>query len=224
MKKIFFFAATMMAAMTINAAVYDFESLEFAESDLTVTNGTVSYNEGKGYYEVKNTAGETVVLTIAQIPNVEFSYKNTAVKTAFKVSSTKYIQMDGDQRDLTIKNLSIGDKITLTVASKGSTANSFEDGDKGTGLTGCVWLSGNKTQAAKSDELVFEDVTVQAIASTVIIRTTAGGYCLSKINIENATANENVTAEVKAVKSIENGQLVILKNGVKYNALGTVIE
>ncbi|MBQ1858643.1 MAG: hypothetical protein II140_02170, partial [Paludibacteraceae bacterium] len=31
----------------------------------------------------------------------------------------------------------------------------------------------------------------------------------------------NTAAESKAVKFIENGQLVIIKNGVKYNALGT---
>jgi hypothetical protein len=31
---------------------------------------------------------------------------------------------------------------------------------------------------------------------------------------------ENTDAAVKAVKTFENGQLVIIKNGVKYNALG----
>ena len=34
------------------------------------------------------------------------------------------------------------------------------------------------------------------------------------------TAISNTAAESKAVKFFENGQLVILKNGVKYNALG----
>ena len=34
------------------------------------------------------------------------------------------------------------------------------------------------------------------------------------------SAISNTAAESKAVKSIENGQLVIIKNGVKYNALG----
>ena len=29
---------------------------------------------------------------------------------------------------------------------------------------------------------------------------------------------------VKAVKMIENGQLVIIKNGVKYNAQGTIVK
>ena len=34
------------------------------------------------------------------------------------------------------------------------------------------------------------------------------------------TAISNTAAESKAVKFFENGQLVIIKNGVKYNALG----
>jgi hypothetical protein len=38
------------------------------------------------------------------------------------------------------------------------------------------------------------------------------------------TAIDNTTAAVKAVKRFENGQLVIIKNGVKFNALGSVIE
>ena len=38
------------------------------------------------------------------------------------------------------------------------------------------------------------------------------------------SAVENVNNAVKSVKTIENGQLVIIKNGVKYNALGTEIR
>ncbi|MCM1034784.1 MAG: hypothetical protein NC038_07825 [Paludibacter sp.] len=225
MKKIFFLAALAVSAL-VSAQTYDMAEFAFAESDITVANGTTTYNESKGYYEVKNTAGETVEMTIAQLPNMKFTYKNSAEKKAFVVSPNKYIQFDGDQRDLTISNLKVGDIITLTVASKGSTANSFEDSDsKGTALTGCIWAEGNKTQAAKNGELVFEDVKVQAIASTITIRTTAGGYCLSKIVIgTDDTAVENVMTEAnKATKVIENGQLYIIKNGVKYNALGTVV-
>lgn len=37
----------------------------------------------------------------------------------------------------------------------------------------------------------------------------------------NATGVEETNATVKAVKSIENGQLVIIKNGVRFNILGT---
>ena len=36
----------------------------------------------------------------------------------------------------------------------------------------------------------------------------------------DTTAVENVEAEAKAVKMIENGQVIIIKNGIRYNALG----
>ena len=39
-----------------------------------------------------------------------------------------------------------------------------------------------------------------------------------------ATAIDNAAAEIKAIKRIENGQLVIIKNGVRYNAVGTVVR
>ena len=40
----------------------------------------------------------------------------------------------------------------------------------------------------------------------------------------NATAIDNTAEDVKAIKRIENGQLVIIKNGVKYNALGAEVK
>ncbi len=48
------------------------------------------------------------------------------------------------------------------------------------------------------------------LAAIKIVRPAAGG----------STALENVAAEVKATKVIENGQLVIIRDGVRYNALG----
>ncbi len=227
MKKLLIMATALVAALTINAQTYDISTMAIAEGDITATNGTVVNNTEKGYFEVKNNAAETVVMTITQLPDMEFSYKNSAEKIGFKVSPEKYIQFDGDQRDLTIKNVKVGDKITLTVASKGSTGNSFEDSDsKGKGLTGCIWVSGNKTQAGKSGELAFEDVTVQAIATTVVIRTTAGGYCLSKIVIgEGGTGLNGANADaMQAKKVIVDGQLYIVRDGVYYNALGAEVR
>ena len=39
-----------------------------------------------------------------------------------------------------------------------------------------------------------------------------------------ATAIDNTNAELKAVKVIENGQIFIIKNGVKYNAQGAIVK
>lgn len=40
----------------------------------------------------------------------------------------------------------------------------------------------------------------------------------------SATAIDNTVVSEKAIKMFENGQLIIIKNGVKYNTLGSVIE
>ena len=38
------------------------------------------------------------------------------------------------------------------------------------------------------------------------------------------TSLDNTTSEINAIKRIENGQLIIEKNGVRYNAMGQVIR
>ena len=231
MKKFFLFTAAVIAALTVNAAVYDLNEMSFAESDLNVTNGSITNNESKSYFEIKNVAGETVELKIARLPNIKYSYKNSSEKTAFKVyyiseSNAKgKIQMDGNQRDITISNLNVGDKIVLWVNSKGSTGAQFVDGDKGTAFQGCV--ADNPSAAGIATALPGKDneeeaypIELTAIASEAIIRETVGGYVLQKIQVGGGQGVENVFDGVKAVKTFENGQLVIIKNGVRYNALG----
>ena len=206
--------------------------MNFSQDDLTITNGTITDNASKSYFEVKNTAGETVEMTVAQLPNMKFSYKNSAVKTAFKVyyiteevNAKGKIQMDGNQRDITFTNVKVGDIITLYVNSKGDTGAQFVDGDKGTAFTGAVAVDATAVGIAtalpgKSNETDAYEIKVQAIATTVVIRETVGGYILHKVEIGGGQGVENVFDNAKAVKTFENGQLVIIKNGVKYNALG----
>ena len=231
MKKFFLFAAAVVAAMTINAQVYDLNEMTFAQSDLTVVNGTITDNASKSYFEVKNNEGETVELSIAQLPGIKFTYKNSAVKTAFKVyyiteSNAKgKIQMDGNQRDVVFSNVPVGAKIVLYVNSKGSTGAQFIDSDKGTAFIGAVAVNPTAPGIAtalpgKDNETDMYPIELTAIANEVVVRETAGGYILHKIEIGGGQAIENVFDGAKAVKTFENGQLVIIKNGVKYNALG----
>ncbi|MCR5050689.1 MAG: hypothetical protein K6A36_06345 [Paludibacteraceae bacterium] len=51
-----------------------------------------------------------------------------------------------------------------------------------------------------------------------------GGYVWMGSNSNPITSLQSVTAEQTAYKTIENGQLYILKNGVKYNTLGAEIK
>jgi len=62
-------------------------------------------------------------------------------------------------------------------------------------------------------------------AGDVVIKLIVNTSNIFGVAIQNlqAQAIDNVEADVKAVKTFENGQLVIIKNGVKYNALGVAL-
>ena len=232
MKKFFLFAAAAIAALTVNATVYDLNSMAFLQSDLNVTGGTITNNASKSYFEIKNNAGETVVLTTPLLPHIEFSYKNSSEKTAFKVyyytegvNTKGKIQMDGNQRDVTIKNVIPGDKIVLWVNSKGDTGAQFADNDKGTAFTGAVAVDPSAAGIGtplpgKANETDMYPIELTAYSDVVVIRETVGGYILHKIQVGQGQGVENTNAAVKAEKFYRDGQLIIRKNGVEYNALG----
>jgi hypothetical protein len=43
-------------------------------------------------------------------------------------------------------------------------------------------------------------------------------------NFEDQAIDNTQLPQIKSLKLIENGQLVIIKNGIKYNALGAEIK
>ena len=239
MKKLLLMATTLVAALTINAQTYDLTAMDIAEADITVVNGTITNDAAKAYFVVKNTAGETVEMSIKQIPNVKFSYKNSGVKTAFKVyynaegkSGNGKIQLDGNQRDVTISGLNVGTVVTLTVCSKGDNGAQFADSDKGTAFTGCVAVDpnaegiGTALLGKTAEAGATYDIQVKAIANTITIRETANGYILKAIKIGVGAGVENLAEDAKAQtrKEIINGQLYIIRDGVYYNALGAEVR
>ncbi len=234
MKKIFFFAASVMAAMTINATVYDLTTLA-AESDWTVTGATQNATETtdtKLVYDLKAEV-EAAITPSKLTTDITFSLTNSSDKAkGIVIPLGKGFEFGGKNGILKIENVKSGSTIKLIVAAKGSTAANFADEAKKY-PKGAVAVTADLTCPAKSagaegaDEDGYIWKTLEYTANNegiVEIKEFAGGYRIKSIEISGETANENVTAEVKAVKSIENGQLVILKNGVKYNALGTVVE
>ena len=52
----------------------------------------------------------------------------------------------------------------------------------------------------------------------------AGNQLVALEREDTTTALDNVEATVTPVKAIVNGQLIIIKNGVQYNAQGQVIK
>ena len=70
--------------------------------------------------------------------------------------------------------------------------------------------------------------TAVAVAENVLTITLVGDATMHLLDVElekgPATALENIAVEGKAVKAIINGQLVIIKNGIQYNAQGQVVK
>ncbi len=233
MKKIFLFAAAAIAALTVNAKVLDLTATGTAIGDWTLgaqasLNSSKS-DEAKNKYVYDITGGDEANVTfITAEPNIEFQTKNSKKKEgAFVIYPGKCFEFGGKNGVLVLKNVTVGDAIKLYVAAKGGTAANFKDA-AGTFPKGAVAVSTDLVLPAKqegaegADEegYIWKVLEYQAIADQVEIKEFDGGYRINKIEIGNSQAVDNIFDGAKAEKIMENGQLVIIKNGVKFNALG----
>ena len=227
MKKFFLFAAAAIAALTVNAKVIDLSAVGTAISDWTISEATLNSSEsdeskGKYVYDIK--AGVASDSYINSERDVVFQIKNGSDKAkAFVVYPGKCYEFGGKNGILFIKNTQPGDKIVITVAAKGSTAANFA----GDGFpVQAVAVSSDLTCPAKGSDgadeqgYVWKELEFQSLGGEVQIKEFDGGYRIKAILIGAGQGVENVEAAEKAVKFFENGQLVIIKNGVKFNALG----
>lgn len=233
MKKIFLFAAAVVAAMTINAKVVDLTTAGLTIADWTVSeatlNETASDTEaGKYVFDIKGGVASTSY--VKAFADVMFQIKNGSDKAkAFVVYPGKCYEYGGKNGILIIENTNPGDKIVLTAAAKGGTAANFAD-EAGTYPVNAVAVSTDLTLPAKGSEgadeqgYVWKTLEYQSLGGTVEIKEFAGGYRISKIQVGAGEQGiENSNAAVKAEKFFRNGQLIIRKNGVEYNAIGTAL-
>ena len=229
MKKFFLFAAAVVAAMTVNAKVLDLTAAGTTIGEWTISEATLNADNsdpdnGKYVYDIKGGVASESYVTAE--PNVVFQIKNGSDKAkAFVVYPGKCYEFGGKNGILILKNTNPGDKIVLTVAAKGSTAANFADA-AGAFPVNAIAVSADLTLPAKGSEggdeqgYVWKTLEYQALGGEVQIKEFAGGYRISAIQVGDAQAIENTNAAVKTEKFFRNGQLVIRKNGVEYNALG----
>lgn len=230
MKKFFFFAAALVAAATINAETYDFATYA-TEADWVVTNATKNASlstEDKLVYDIKGNIEAVVSPKGAE--NIQFTIKNGSDKAkAFNINLGNSFEFGGKNGIIKLSGVQVGANIQLVVAAKGSTAANFKDAAD-IYPKGAIAVSTDLTAPAKgsagADEKGYVWVTLeyQATSANVEIKEFDGGYRIKSMTIGGTTAIDNTAVEAKATKYMENGALVIVKNGVKYNALGTVIE
>ena len=245
MKKIFLFAAAAVAAMTINAqepnvvvlsevANYiDFQALSVSDPAMTssVVTSTAPYelaNGSKlvGFLKSDGTEAENKW-------NVKESYNTTMPTPTWQnVDSLKAGTMFRAASGTTIE---LG---AFTTSAEGGLAVFYQpNGDsergvevyvygelvEGTDLTG----SGAKIDGIRPAYAGYITLPAGSYdAGDVVIKLVVNTSNIFGVSIEKLQGQgvENTEATIKAIKRYENGQLVIIKNGVKYNALGTVIE
>ena len=113
---------------------------------------------------------------------------------------------DKDEYKLTL-NLAEGDAFKVHAVSKGAFGYIYPDPGDNYVVNGD--LAGNVTIYFRPEGNGGDDWHYHVI------------YCVRN---GDPTAIDNTVVGEKAVKLMENGQLVIIKNGVRYNVLGTVIK
>lgn len=231
MKKFFFFAAALVAAATINANTYDFATYA-TEADWVVTSATKNATESKEdklVYDIQG--GVEAVVSPKGAENIKFTIKNGSdKKKAFNINLGNSFEFGGKNGIIKLSGVQVGASIKLVVAAKGtSAAADFADATN-TYPKGAIAVSTDLTCPIKGSEgadekgYVWKTLEYQATSSNVEIKEFSGGYRISSLTIGGETAIDNTAVEAKATKYMENGALVIVKNGVKYNALGAVIE
>lgn len=230
MKKFFFFAAALVAATTINAETYDFSTYA-TEADWVITGATKNASETKEdklVYDIK--ADVEAVVSPKGVENIQFSIKNTKDKNkAFNINLGNSFEFGGKNGIIKLSGVQVGTSIKLVVAAKGKDDANFADATNAY-PKGAIAVSTDLTCPAKNSEgadekgYVWKTLEYQATSGNVEIKEFAAGYRISSLTIGGTTAIDNTVVEAKATKYMENGALVIVKNGVKYNALGAVIE
>lgn len=240
MKKIFLFAAAVVAAMTINAepnvvvlsdvANYiDFQALSVSDPDMvkaTVTS-VAPYTLANGSKLVGfKKSDETEA---ANTWNVKEKYNTTmptptwenvdslTVGTMFRAASGTTIELGAfttsEDGALVVYYQPNGD------SERGVEVSVYGEVVTGTNLTG----DGKKIDGIRPAYAGYITLPAGSYdAGDVVIKLVVNTSNIFGVGIEKLQAQgvENVKDAVKAVKTFENGQLVIIKNGVKYNALG----
>ncbi|MBR1717109.1 MAG: hypothetical protein IJ718_05755 [Paludibacteraceae bacterium] len=239
MKKIFLFAAAVATALTINAQTVvvlnevanylDFQAL--SEADANMTKSTVTSTTP---YELAN---GTKLVGFLKSDGTEAENKwnpkdsyNTTMPTpswegvdSLKVG-TMFRAASGTTIELGAFTTKADGKLVIYYQPNGDSERGFEisvNGEvvSGTNLTGSG-VKINNIRPAYAGEITLPAGSYDA--GDIVIKTVVNTSNLFGVRIEKLQGQgvENIKISNKATKRFENGQMVIIKNGVKYNVIG----
>lgn len=225
MKKIFLFAAALMAALTINSEV---RTIYFTDADVAAA--------GELNDKVFNANGFTLTI-VDNNSKLKINANNASFGDAeSQVKFTHRLQTGGKSSSNNKIKLNFPEAGTLYVYARTATAADARPvviSQFGEELLNQTLLDANATIiSTPTEEDPTKTLAVHPVYSCEVVAGEAELlYPTNGINIyalslggpaSGATQGfEDVAVETnKVVKKIENGQVVIIKNGVKYNALG----
>lgn len=110
--------------------------------------------------------------------------------------------------------------ITCAAADHGTVSAPYKMGIPGE----VIKLSFTMDEGYTVTSCYANDVEVVGTAEGEFFTMPAANVTITATFGDEATAIDNTNAELKAVKVIENGQIFIIKNGVKYNAQGAAVR
>ena len=228
MTKFFLFAAAAIAAMTVNAKVISFAGIvdktdaETAvatfEAAFNLTNITVAgkpNSSSTAYYaEVTQkdatTDWETTTMKLKSDAQVYFAFKDGNANKVVMKYWADYAQPNGKAVALVISGLKVGDNVTI---------NLKEALNKEVAIEGAT---------VESNNFESEAISLTAMGSEIRVysKSVDGGsdakWKLVSVEVPGGSEGvENTNATVKVEKFYRDGQLIIRKNGVRYNVLGT---
>lgn len=207
MKKIFFFVAVMFAAIAMNAKeiTIDLSKYSIVKSETATANAAVNSGVLKVNYvatlEWDDIAGVSFAIDKQKVTSMSFEYQGDAAATDW-VSFFGYLE----EEDGTRWYSAAADMSLSTPEWQNSMANYFP--------TDGLWC----TPSHKAGEKPF--VAVGFIANPSKPTTASFSIKNVKITVEGGTGIDNTAVDAQATKLIRDGQLVIIRNGVEYNAAG----
>lgn len=169
MKKFFLFAAAAIAAMTVNAKVYNFAGITADQITTDGTIGTYVMDEVE-IPSVSQPDGVDINVTLEGQEGLVINYTQSAGKKKDNILkfAANFMQADGKNVILTFSDVTVGDQIKLVVSAKGSTDAKF------TALEGASGAEQTVTKIDKVED--FATVTFTATDSDVKIKEIGGGF------------------------------------------------
>ena len=223
MKKIFFFAVAALAALSVNARVVSFAGI-IDKTDATVAKSTfdaafegvniksegVANSDATAYaakiiQETKTTKYDSTFIYLKGERQVYITFKDGNDNKEIGKAWAEYIQANGKTMCLVIKDLKPGDQVKITLKA----ALDKDAVVEGATVTGLKDAETTLTAMGSEIRLYSNDGTNKNAWKLISVEVPDGSQGINDVN-----------ANTKAEKFFRDGQLIIRKNGVEYNALG----